>query len=601
MKRTNSVADALNNEEATIDYGDGLYGTIPLNGSPLVTGVELDEVKAALPYRGLWAGGGDMDTWRAPMRGTWEVRDATGFSRPANFPPNVAATVPSIVTIDATAGGHTVQIVKATGSGQSEWFRVSKNYTGVGPANWSGWRRVDSVLRPRLADGTNTDTLKAQADEGAVSITQTQAATLTGLPEPGAFGTLHTQPSLDGLASQFFHQLTTGGGATRLWWRMVNHATAFTWGPWQLLTAGGAGQAPTGTTRAPIILTTGGGPSSTTTQNAIHARLPINLPARVNRWRAHFRNYNYRDAAPYAGALSFTGVGFGVGAVDSSGRPTGQWAGTPTQIMGASSSPANAAAFSTPWVESEPIESATEYLLAYAYTGVEGQTSYLGVGGGWLGSDTSTLTRADATLTRQQYMPLDVWLEVETAGDVEVVAYFGDSLTAGVSSELPVYDSYPMRHARANGHLPVIYAASGSAMNLWTNSASGQITRWVGMSKPSKLYWSMGSNDVFQPVDIATLRARFAAALPTVAGATSRNVILTTILPRLNADAAAEAVRKEWNRVLMDELPGNAVMCIDAASALTDTTNGVLDTRWRATPTDIHLSKQGYAKFASAL
>lgn len=547
------------------------------------------------PYRGLWQGGGDMDTWRTNMRGTWEVRDATGYARPANLPANLQASVPVLITIDATDGGHTVQTVKVTGNGQSEWFRVSKVYTGVGSANWSTWRRVDSTLRPRLDDGTDLDTLRLQAHEGSFSITTAQALTLTNLPVPGAFGTLHVMSSLDGLASQFFHQLTAGGGATKLWWRMVNHATTFTWGEWQLLTR----EEGESLTRVPIILTTGGGPSQVTEQASIHARLPINIPVKADRWRAHFRNYNYRDAQTYTGELSVSGVGFGTAALNG-GRPTGQFSGTPSVVMGSTKSPTNAAVFSTPWVD-KPIEAATDYLLSYAYTGVSGQKSYLAVGGGWLSSNTDALLTADSTLIRQQYMPLDVFLEIEVDGATEVVAYYGDSLTAGVSAELPVYDSYPMRHARANGHLPVIYAASGSTMNLWTNSASGQITRWASYTKPSKLYWSMGSNDVFQPVDIATLRTRFAAAWAVLTGATSRNVILTTILPRLNATAAAETVRKEWNRILMDELPGNALMTIDSAAALTDNTGGVLDERWRATPTDLHLNKQGYAKFASTL
>lgn len=557
----------------------------------------LEEMETALPYRGLWEGGGDMDTWRAGMRGTWEVRDSAAYPRPANFPPNVPATVTSLVTVDTTAGGHTVHTVKPTGTGQAIWFRASKSYTGTGSTNWSAWRRSDSVLRSRLADGTNLDSLRTQADEGATSITQAQALTLTGLPEPGAFGTLQVIPSLDGLAAQFFHQLTRGGGATRLWWRLINHATAFTFGPWQLLTPEPGAEAVT----VPIVLTTGGGPASTTTETAVHARVPVNIPARATEWRVHFRNYNYRDAKPYTGSLAFAGVVFGPGAVDAAGRPNGQYAAPPASILGPTATPADAGEFTTPWVKTNPIEAGSEYLLAYAYTAPAGQLSYLAVGGGWRGSDPAALTDTAPSLVQEKYMPLDVWLEIKTAAGTEVVAYYGDSLTAGLSADLPVYDSYPMRHARAAGHLPIIYAASGSAMNLWTNPNSGQLTRWQSFTKPSRVYWSMGSNDIFQPADIATIRQRFAAAWPVVTAATSRNVILTTILPRLNATAPAEAVRQEWNRILQDELPGNAQMCIDTAAALSDDSGAVLDPRWRAAPTDIHLSKAGYARFAAQL
>lgn len=551
-------------------------------------------VIAQVNYRGLWAGAGDMDEWRTAMRGTWEVRDATGYARPTNFPPNVAATVPSLVSIDTTAGGHTIQTVYPTGNGMSVWWRTSKTFSGTGLAAWNEWKRVDSQLRPRLANGTNLDTLRLQASEGLYSITQTQGPTLTGLPHAAAFGSLSVQPSLDGVATQTMWDLSES--KARVWWRMVNNASTFTWSTWVLLSASGAETVVT----APLALTAGGGPTPTLTADIVHGRLPVRPPVTIRRWRAHLRNYNYRDAQAYAGALSFTGLVVGPAALDAQGRPTGAFASAPTQVMGAAVSPSNAAELATPWTSIELVVG-QDYLVAYAYTGATGQVSYLATGGGWLGSDSSTLAALAPTLVKQQYMPLDVWLEVECDPGTPVVAYFGDSLTIGVAADLPMYDSYPMRHAQAHGHLPVVYGASGSAMNLWTNAGSGQITRWAGFTKPDRLYWSMGSNDIFQPVDIATLRARFAAAWPVITGATSRNVILTTILPRLNAAAAAEAVRKEWNAILTDELPGGAVMTVDAAASVTASDAGTLDTRWRADAGNLHMSKQGYAKFASTL
>ena len=584
---------------AAVEVVEGAAWNITVDVSGGIAKFKFTVPPAAVPwYRGLWSGGGDMDEWRTSMRGAWEVRDASGYARPANFPPNVPANVPSIVVVDATAGGHTVQTVYPTGTGQAVWFRTSKVFTGTGATAWNDWRRVDSGIRPRLSNGTDLNTLRLQAHEGLYSITATQAATLTNVPHSAAAGSLVVTASLDGVATQTFYDLSEG--RTRLWWRMINNAAQFTWAPWTVVVGGGPSPGPGEKVTAPLALTVGGGPTSTTVAAAMNARLPIRPSITIRRWRVHLRNYNYRDAQAYPGALSLAGIVVGPAALDADGRPTGAFAAAPTQVSGAGTTPAAATEYVTPWSDVE-LTAGTDYLVGYAYTAAVDQQTYLAVGGGWRNGTPDDLAVLAPTLTREQYMPLDVWVEAEFDPGTEVVAYFGDSLTVGVGADLPVYDSFPWRLARIRNHVPVIYGASGSTMNLWTNPSAGQLTRWAGFTKPSRLYWAMGSNDVFQPVDIATLRARFAAAWPVVTGATSRNVVLTTILPRLDAGAAAEAVRQQWNNLLVDELPGGAQMCIDTAAVLTDESGAVLDPRWRATPTNIHLSKQGYARLASTL
>jgi hypothetical protein len=128
-----------------------------------------------------------------------------------------------------------------------------------------------------------------------------------------------------------------------------------------------------------------------------------------------------------------------------------------------------------------------------------------------------------------------------------------------------------------------------------------KFTKYNAMAKPDLLYWSMGSNDIFAGITIETMRARFAVTHPLITAVTTPRIVLTTILPRLDGSAAAEAVRKDWNNILRDELPGDALMCLDPAAAVTAPDGSTLDARWRATVADIHMSRQGYARFAGAV
>jgi len=356
-----------------------------------------------------------------------------------------------------------------------------------------------------------------------------------------------------------------------------------------------------GSKRVAEPLTVAGSATFNTSTN-VGVRLPVRVPVTPKRWRVYIRNYNDRTGTAYTGALSFTGVSFGKGAVDAEGRPTGQYNGGKTIISGAFTSAANGTQWVSPWMD-YVLDPAEQYILSYGYTSAA-QNNHASVGGGWLTNLGSGAINTDGTaLTATKAAPLDVWIAYEVDDDTPHFAYFGDSLTAGVSADLPVYDSWAKRHAMANGAFAQMYAHSGTGYSEWTSSLQSKFQKYTGFSgvaKPDRLYNAMGSNDLVS-ASVATMRARFNATVPILKSFTSSNMYLMTILPRLVGDDAFEANRKAWNEVLRTELPGDAVACYEAAAALEAPSGAILDPRWPASPTDIHLTRAGYARYAAAL
>jgi hypothetical protein len=346
-----------------------------------------------------------------------------------------------------------------------------------------------------------------------------------------------------------------------------------------------------------VALTGADNSSSLDTRTAVGARIPFKFGFDVLDFRVHIHNNNNRYVFNYAGALAFDGLAYGPHDMGTTGTHTGKFAVAPTSLAaGFTTSATGATEWVSPWAGTE-IPANKEMLLSYGYTCAAQNNASTLAGSYQSANNTSWNAVEDAGAVVSNHTPCDIWIEVKVAGNVPVVAYLGDSLTVGVSSRFPVYDSYPMQHSRANGHVPVMYAHSGSTMDGWSAAPTSlRYTKWSGMTKPDALVWSLGRNDIFASgVDLATLRSRFATLYPIITGYTTSNVYLTTVLPSFDAAAPAEAVRQAWNNVLIDEMPGNAVMTFDLGKAVESTTTGVLDSRWSASPGDIHLNRQGYA------
>lgn len=329
-------------------------------------------------------------------------------------------------------------------------------------------------------------------------------------------------------------------------------------------------------------------------------RLPLRLPVAPKRFRVHIQNRNPRSGTKYTGSLSFEGLGIHQHSGVVTPANEGNLASGPFPLAGAFTTPANGSEWVSPWTSYEILPN-VEYLLTGGYTCAAGQSNFAGVSGGWItdnAADWNVPAPAGVRLTAAA--PLFIWLELEVDADTPTVAYFGDSLMCGLSSRLPVFDSPAYAHARMNGHLPVLYADSGATMNIYTDYAAEPWHRFGvdNFLRTNALVWEMGSNDIFGGADLPTLKARFETVRRRFAAKVSNTLALLTVLPRHEGSAPEEAVRKEWNEYLMTELPGRAAVAVDGAAAITAPDGATLDKRFSASPTDIHLTAAGYARYA---
>jgi hypothetical protein len=367
------------------------------------------------------------------------------------------------------------------------------------------------------------------------------------------------------------------------------------------------------TKRVGSNLTCGTAPDVRVNANFAHA-LPLTLGAKAHRWRLHFRNTNDRTSNTISGALTVVGIAIGPMVRDSAGKATGNYvagAGTVlTTVDGAT--PSAGSEMFTNWVDNFPLEAGTDYVIRYGFTGASGQTINYLQGGGWELTNGSAAVMSPTTpQVEVKKSPLDVWIEMEVDAGTPYYAYFGDSLTVGQDSTLPVYDSWPAKHARARGAIPAFFAHSGSAFSEWTVPTLIKFRKFLlpnyqnsnGMdtiSKPDLLFCSLGSNTVMgQAKTLAETITEMNVTMPLIMDVTSTSVVYTTILPRHDPNDPQEPVRKAYNEYLKDNLPWGGLMVYDAAEALTDPNGSQLNKRWTSSDTNIHLITGGYARFAA--
>lgn len=364
-------------------------------------------------------------------------------------------------------------------------------------------------------------------------------------------------------------------------------------------------------TRFGTALTCAQGGGVTTASNVGHA-LPYTPGARVDRWRLHLRNYNERSGTAYTGALAIFGISVGEMQRTAAGKPWGAWAasGKRTNIVPGNvgaTTPESGNEYITPWVDDFPLEAMQDYVFRYAFTGGT-QNKHLAQGGGWSLTGGSAPVNSDApAMTQVKESPLDVWIEGYSEAGVKIFAGFGDSLTVGHSADLPVYDSWVSKVARAEGAHPMFYAHSGTAYTEWDSPSPWKLHKYNNdafykMTLPTKLFNFLGSNDIFGTnATLAEMIARFKVTLPLIKAKTTQNVVFMTVLPRHDATAPQEVVRKQWNNWLMDNAASYGLFVVDVASAVDDGSGSKLDLRWAASTTDIHLKTAGYARIAAML
>ena len=406
------------------------------------------------------------------------------------------------------------------------------------------------------------------------------------LNAPGGSGVAYVSTLLttSGKVAQVTQLALTSGGTSELHTRFRGTGG---WSGWTridvgaidlpALGGGGSGASPASFKTVPLALTVGGGGHAGPTSGIY--RMPLKFGATITRWRAHFRNNNPRfgtDGPP----VSISNVYFGPasnGDFSSSSRIGSTYSTGTTGTV-------------TPWV-STPINAGTEYALSYQFSGTA--TNRV-VGGGW---SASSVNSTSATLTRVTSLPLDVWIEAEVAPEVPVIAAFGDSLSSGVGATLPVHDSWLSQWTRANGALPVHYTASGDTMAGWADSNAYKWQRWQGLTRPDAVVHNMGSNDVFNGANLATLQERRAASIEQLGNLVSPVIYTATITPRTSSSGAEEAVRRSYNTWLKG-LP-------DAARDVFDFVPAISGDDERISPgfdaDGIHLNTAGYAAVAGAI
>lgn len=349
-----------------------------------------------------------------------------------------------------------------------------------------------------------------------------------------------------------------------------------------------------GVRTAGVALTIPDSTTPTTSHNNVTCRLPVLLGARAGRWRVHIANTNDKSGTAYTGALSFTGVHLGQHQRNAAGELTGQFAATPRQVTGAFTSPANGSEWVSAWIEDYPLAAQQDYVLSYGYTSAS-QQNYLAYAGGWQSSNANDVAATAPALTQSKVMPLDVWIEVEVAGDTKIIAYGGDSLTGGIRSTIPVYDSWPARHAVANGAIHTMYSHGGSESGDWLNYSQRKWSKFAGLSKPDAMVIAWGNNDIFRGATLAETQANYVSLANLVRANLTQRIYAATVLPRLAPGAAAEQVRKQYNEWLLTTVPAGTQAVFDFATAIDDGT-GATDPRWRSEPDNFHLNTAGYSR-----
>lgn len=391
-------------------------------------------------------------------------------------------------------------------------------------------------------------------------------------------------PSVSGTGQDRAQLAVPYGGNVGLYKRF--RGATGTWSAWERLdsptsgvTSGAPGQSAAAFKTIPLALTVGGGGNAGVTSG--NYRMPMRFGARIVRWRVHIRNNNPRFGTD-GPAASISSVYFGPATA------AGQFSSAPTLVASGLSTGTTGA--STPW-QTTPINPDTQYALAYAFTA--SATNQV-VGGGWSASSVNSTT---ATLTKVVNLPLDVWIEAEVANDVPVVAAFGDSLSSGVGSDLPVYDSWISQWCRANGALPVHYAASGDTMQGWANSSAYKWQRWQHLSRPDAAVLAMGSNDVFGGASLDTLKERRSVALQQLAALVSPVVYSATIMPRSGITGAEEQVRRDYNTWVKTRVDSSRDV-FDFAAAISSDDESILP---QYDADSIHLNQAGYAALSGSV
>ncbi|MBE7701276.1 SGNH/GDSL hydrolase family protein [Oerskovia sp. Sa1BUA8] len=558
----------------------GASATVTTGASPTVT-VDVSSGVAHFSFtlpsgawsRGAIASGTDLDTLTTP--GQYWVTSSTVAISLLNAPPSWAN---GSGTYEVLTNGAAIRQRFARTESTSEPLVMER----VRGGSWGPWIRTDIPV----TKGNTTAPDLASLPQGWSTVWNTATATNLGLPDPG-LGVLQVVDPAPGVYRVVLWYTATGAVHSR------SMTAAGTWTAWSRVDAS-AVSAQLGSTQnvargsglktIPVAVTLG--QSNTAAPLTGTWRVPLLWAFPITRWRLHVTNRNPRFGTTAGAGIVVDGVWLG----DHAGM--GAFATTPDQVAGPFTVPDDGAEHITGWL-TLPIGDNVERLLSFSYTAAAAPPALMGHS--FMATGKVAPAIAPAGMTSTETTPLDWWIEAETYAGTPVVAVFGDSLAGGSGATRALLDSPLSVLCRDIAAAPVHYAASADSMSGWLDTASHKATRWLSLTRPDAVLWSMGHNDVYgtaTPASLATMQDRFNTLLPWVKSAIAPMVVVTTITPRATGTSAQHQVRHDYNAWLLGRVGSGAVRDLfdyDAAVAIGDALRPEYDSD------GVHLNAAGYA------
>lgn len=289
---------------------------------------------------------------------------------------------------------------------------------------------------------------------------------------------------------------------------------------------------------APLALTSPSDGSATETITGLSLRMPLEVGTGFGRFRVHIRNFNDRSGVAYPGAVNVTGLWFGAG-----NRSTGSFNAAPTQLSTGFSTPADGSEYVTPWFNAE-VKAGTTYLLSLGIS-ASSVTAVRSIASAWRfdGSSTYGATQ-NISWPLTTTAPLDYWIEAEVPEDTPIVAEVGSSSSVGSKATYPILESPLSLYCMSVGALPMHYAHSGSTLAIWEDQDAPKWQKYQECARPSALFLSLGSNDLFGSRTLAEIQESAKVVVGIAKSLATDNIYATTIEPRTTGD---ETKRRQYN------------------------------------------------------
>lgn len=515
----------------------------------------------------------------------------------AAFPFNEAAALQSPIVQPGTvrtvqAGSWKYQWVTSAAGGRAVTYK--RIFTG---SAWTAWEKESAPWAMGVLDSAK-HTLDTMPD--GLWIVQLADAAKVGAPVSGRGWA--QQITASGWRYQQF--TTASGGRPVTWKRVYADGKWFDWSQTidkkeldaaisaavaALPTPGGGGGPASGFKIVPVALTVGND-GSTKADLEGSFRLPVKLAAPVTRWRLCVSTMHMRNNSGTGAQVALANVRYGL---HGGG---GAFASASSLYYGSNvTCPADGTVQKLPWV-SYPFGEDKELLIHFDYSTPNGVQSVKWYGHGFSVPAGNATTQAPAA-TKEQKVPLDWWIEVETPATTPVVGAIGDSLTCGQGAVDSLQNSWLSQYCRAKKALPMHYALAGDTMARWIGLTKNHLIHRMQAGTPDVVIMAMGSNDLATGATLADMQTRFAGMVK-IAQSISPNVHAMTIFPREAWAAGADQARNDYNAWL--KLQTTTVRDVhDAAAALTDT-DGTMINAYNSGD-NIHLNDAGYGAVAGEI